>query len=129
MPLAVQAKAPARANTALTGSYHQGNYGTLDVQALPGRKVRFHFEGLFNLHAPGGPNLGEAEGVLRLHKNTAVYASPYGKGRLTLRFAPRRVVIMQVGDSADMGFGQGVNATGVYKKTSRRVPKFTERDH
>lgn len=133
LPFAVQAKAPARTNTALTGSYRYGNpnargqSGTLEVRALPGSKVRFQLNAV-NVINPnnGGVNVGEDDGTLLLHKGSGVYhAEKPATGRLLFHFTPGRVTITQKGD---MGYGMGVDASGVYKKTSSRPPKFTPKD-
>ena len=99
------------------------------MQALSGGRVRFQFEGLAHTHSPSGATTGEASGTLLLHQNVAVYKAREGKARLILRFAPRLVFISQVGDSVDLEFGMGVEAGGIYKKTSSQPPKFGPVDH
>ncbi len=105
----------------ITGTYEAGQWGTLDIAALPG-EVRVHLIALVGLNRPSGPNIGEVDTVLLLDKNMAVYAPPDGEGRLILRFASGYVEITQIGASWDVGFGMGVNAGGRYKKTSSKNP-------
>lgn len=121
----ISALAPrtAPADTALTGSYDRGDYGDIDVQALPGDRVHFHLFAFAHPDSPSGPNIGEAEDVVRLHHGVGVYTSPE-KGHLLLRFTPSRVIVTQNGASWDLDFGMGVDATGVYKKNSSKPPKF-----
>lgn len=117
------------ADAALTGSFDRGEYGDLDVQALPGGRVHFRLIAFGVIHAPGGPNIGEAEDILTLHRGVGIYTAPEGKGHLILRFMPHRVVITQQGVSSDLDFGMSVDASGVYKKNSSRTPKFDPKDH
>lgn len=71
LPLMAQSKSPAPANAALTGSYRRGEFGSIDVKALPGNKIRFQLTALAHISAPGGPNLGSAEGTLTLRNGQA----------------------------------------------------------
>ncbi len=127
LPLALiaQAKPPASANAALTGSYRRGEFGSIDVKALPGNKVRFQLTALAHINAPGGPNLGMADGTLTLHNGKGVYeAGKPQMGRLLMTFTPTQITVTQKGTDSDMGFGFGVYATGVYKKVNGKTPKF-----
>lgn len=125
LPLMAQAKPPALANAALTGSYRRGEFESLDVKALPGNKVRFQLTALAHTNAPGGPNLGSAEGTLTLHNGSGVYyAEKPQTGRLVFVFTTKQITVTQKGTDSDMGFGFGVYATGVYKKVSSKTPKF-----
>ena len=127
LPLALpaQAKAPAPAQKALTGSYRRAEYGTIDVQALPDSRVHFLLTALAHIDAPGGPNLGTAEGTLTLHHGEGIYyADKPQTGRLRMTFTAKRVTITQKGTAEDLGFGYGVDATGVYRKISSKLPKF-----
>ena len=124
----VRARHPVRS---FTGTYEAGHLGTLEVQALPGGRIRFHLDVTGN-HGGMSPHVGEAGGVLSLRNGVAVYVpgdAPKGNGaRLTLRFQGRRVRITQTGSSLDVGFGEGVYANGTYVKTSDRVPEFDPAD-
>lgn len=131
LPLMAQAKPPShakastRANAALTGSYRRGEYGAIDVKALRGNRVRFQLTALAHINAPSGPNLGMAEGTLTLRNGKGVYeAEKPQTGRLLMTFSPKQVTITQKGTDSDMGFGNGVYATGAYKKVSSKTPKF-----
>jgi hypothetical protein len=134
LPLMAQAKPAVHANTlyaniALTGSYRCGNpnarghSGTLEVRVLPNGKVQFQLNSVNVINLTnGGVNMGESDGTLRLHNGTGVYyAEKPSSGRLLFHFTPKRVTITQIDD---MDYGQGVDATGTYKKISRR-PAFT----
>ena len=117
---------PARVRAAYsaTGTYVAHNLGTLDVQALPGRRIRFHLVALADLSSRGGPHVGEVGGILPIRNGVAVYKPEEGSCRLILHFAGRRIRVSQTGDASDMGFGAFVDATGTYVKTSDHLPKF-----
>ena len=121
---------PARVRNAyaVTGTYVAHRLGTLDLQALPGRRIRFHLVALALLSSRGGPHVGEAGGILPVRHGVAVYKPDEGTARLIFHFAGRRVRVTQTGDASDMGFGEAVDATGTYVKTSDRAPKFDPTD-
>ena len=121
---------PARVRNAyvVTGTYVAHNLGTLDVQALPGRRIRFHLVALALLSSRGGPHVGDVGGILPVRNGVAVYKPEEGNCRLILHFAGRRIRVSQTGDASDMGFGAFVDATGTYVKTGDRAPKFDSAD-
>ena len=122
-----RASVPAPAHS-LTGSYHGPHQCTLDVQELPGGRIKFYLLALSQRLDRGAPNTGEASGVLPLRGGVAVYHSDADTPgaadqdeKVVMRFGNGRVSVSQHGD---VGFGQGVDATGTYIRHSRKPPKF-----
>lgn len=110
----------------VTGSYerdlHREYSGNLEVQEMPGGRIKFQLSLLGNLSDPGGPNMGETDGIVQLqtahHQTTAIYQS--SDGRIAMRFYGRKVIITQYGE---MDYGLGVGAGGTYTRKSKK-PDF-----
>lgn len=106
----------------ITGSYERhfrGRFsGSLDIQELPGGRVRFLVVALGQVLSPNGPTMSDVSGVVPLRRGAAFFQQ--GDGRLALRFQGRRVVVSEYGE---MGFALGVTAAGTYTRRSR-VPAF-----
>lgn len=105
-----------------TGSYerdYKGKYsGNLEVQELPGGRIKFQLLAYGRLSDPGGPTMGEIDGVATLRREIAAYQ--YGEGRIAMRFEGRKVVVSQYGE---ITLGMGVVAEGTYTRKSKK-PDF-----
>jgi len=75
-------------------------------------------------------NSGFVEGELTLSNREGTFRSDSSTGRCELRFvfSDDSVELRYVNESADCGFGHGVFANGVYARTSRDDPKFSDGD-
>ena len=105
-----------------TGSYerdYKGKYsGNLEVQELPGGRIKFQLLAYGRLSDPGGPTMSEIDGVATLRRGTAAYQD--GDGRIAMRFEGRRVVVSEYGD---LGLAMGVVVEGTYTRKSKK-PDF-----
>jgi len=75
-------------------------------------------------------NSGFLEGTLTLSNGEGTFQQSSGTGRCELRFvfSDDNVAVRYLNESVDCGFGHGVFANGVYNRTSRDEPTFSERD-
>jgi hypothetical protein len=105
----------------VTGTYdrNEGQPGTLEVVEMPGGKLRFHFDGLWN--PPGvSPDAGAAHtgtlgGTAMLRKGKAVYReSGY---TMTMTFGKNNSLRIEEAGQAN-GFGANVTARGEYSRSS-----------
>jgi hypothetical protein len=71
--------------------------------------------------------MGGLSGEIPIVGDTAVYRSEDGKCRITLKFTRSGTLkVDQDGSDAECGFGRNVYASGTYRKTSTRKPKFDQ---
>ena len=126
-PVQKQSSVPLTA-AQITGTYKEGELETLEVQALPGSKIRFYYDSLWNINAPGGPSMGKLTATLPLHANRAFYTAKDGGERLLLRFSPGSVFASQDGYRGDPPSDQIMQAGSDLKKISGLPPKFGPKD-
>lgn len=106
----------------VTGKYIIKDKSSLDVLVLPDGRIKFHlFASYTPARNPGATRVGEAEGVVPLQGNTAVYETNEPDCKITMKFMSNRVTVSQEGGC---GFGVNVTANGTYIKRSNQVPKF-----
>jgi len=117
---------------ASTGHFTEKTSGdTLDVQVLPGGKVKLHLFAYWPSEHPSpqdfpnGPNMGETETTLPVTKGIAVYTTTeFGSScKITFKFAGKSVLVEQDGDPNFCGYGMNVNATGTYTLGGKPSPK------
>jgi hypothetical protein len=121
-PSRTKAKAPDD----VTGHYRmhfQEFRNRIDVQQLPGGKVKFDLLALWVSHYnPENVHNGTAQGIVSRDNDIAIYEEDGCK--LKMAFFPNKIRIAQVEGFGDCGFGANVTATGVYRKIDSRKPKF-----
>jgi hypothetical protein len=117
---------------AITGHYKEKSSGdTLDVQLLPGSKIKLHLTAYWpsdhpsSEDFPGGGHIGETDTTIPIKGGTAVYGTTEfgGKCKITFKFVGKNVVIEQDGDPNMCGYGMNVIATGTYTLLSKK-PEF-----
>lgn len=103
----------------------EAKQGEFKILALGHQTLRVKFSGTRNTGRT--VNLGEARGTAHIEGTTAVF-KPDGMENctITLEFKDKAMQVSQAGDSADCGFGMGVMADGIYKKTKAGKPQFSE---
>lgn len=95
----------------------------LDVQQLPGGKIKFQLVALWVSHNnPENIHNGELQGVVSLDNGLAIYET--GSCNITMKFTSTRVVITESDANGDCGFGVKVTAAGSYRKIDSNKPKF-----
>ncbi len=121
-PPATNTKSPRH----VTGHYvmrREQFHNRLDVQQLPGGKIKFDLVALWVSHNnPENVHNGEIQAIVSLENGVAVYQE--GECRLRMEFLPTLVRISQSDDVGDCGFGANVTATGSYRKIDTKKPKF-----
>jgi hypothetical protein len=109
----------------VTGHYrlrHEEFRNRIDVQQLPGARVKFDLLALWVSHYnPENVHNGTAQGIVRMENGIAIYEADGCK--LKIEFLPNKIRITQSEDG-DCGFGANVTATGTYRKIDNRKPKF-----
>ena len=126
-PDANSANAPRRKTSIkVTGAYRlrfQSLSNRMEVLQMPDGKIKFHILALWisSYHRDNVHN-GEVQGIAELHDRTAVYQAEHCK--ISIEFAARRAIVRQFDDQGDCDFGVNVTATGTYRKTDNRKPKF-----
>ena len=128
VPFLTGAQTPAPSNTIprnVTGHYRlrQEEFrNRLDVQQLPGGKIKFYLLALWvSYNNPENIHNGEIQGIARLENGMALYEADQCK--VTMKFLPNRVVVTQTGE-AECGFGANVTATGSYRRVDNKKTKF-----
>ncbi len=110
----------------VTGHYRlrQNEFrNSLDVQQLPGGKIKFQLVALWvSYNNPENVHNGELRGIVTLDKGVAIYET--GTCKITMRFTLNRVAITESDESGDCGFGANVTAAGSYRKINSRTPTF-----
>jgi hypothetical protein len=117
LDVAVEGKPHPVEPRGLTGTYGlvEDPDSTIEVVHLPDGRLRFHLLALWKgaNWKEYGPNIGEAQGTVKLEKNRAVYRE---EGcLLAMTFKGDTLKIDQEGDC---GFGHNVYAGGTYRRTS-----------
>ena len=98
-------------------------HNRLDVQQLPGGKIKFDLVALWVSHNnPENIHNGEIQATVRLERGVAVYEE--GQCRIRMEFAAHRVRVSESGEIGDCGFGANVTAAGSYRKIDTKKPKF-----
>jgi len=102
----------------VTGTYLREDDSSLQVEELPGGKVKFQLLAFWKglRWEEYGPNIGEASGEVPLVKGVAVYKDEEYQCKLTMRFSSGKVEIEQAGECVT--FGHNVRADGTYRRTS-----------
>ncbi len=117
LQVAVEGKPHPVAPQGLTGTYGliKDPDSTIEIRQLPDGRLRFHLQALWKgpTWKEYGPHIGEAEGVVELEKDLALYKEEGCV--LAMTFAGDTVTINQQGDC---GFGHNVRADGTYRRTS-----------
>lgn len=110
----------------VTGHYrmrHEEFRNRIDVEQLTGGKIKFDLLALWVSHNnPENVHNGTLQGIARIENGVAIYEADSCK--LRLEFFPSRVRITQSDEVGDCEFGANVTATGSYRKTDNRRPKF-----
>jgi hypothetical protein len=118
--------AKAKPSRSVTGHYvmrRSAFHNTLDVQQLPGGKIKFDLIALWvSQNNPENVHNGEIQAIVSLENGVAVYQE--GTCRIKMEFLPTRVRISESADTSDCGFGVNVTAAGSYRKTDTKKPKF-----
>lgn len=122
IPSSTKAKPPGN----VTGHYrmrYQEFRNRIDVQQLPGAKVKFDLLALWVSHYnPENVHNGTAQGIVSLENGKAIYET---EGcRLEIVFFPNKLRITQSEGFGDCGFGANVTATGTYRRVDNKKPKF-----
>jgi len=117
LEVAVEGKPHPVAPQGLTGTYGliEDPDSTIEILQLPDGRLRFKLLALWKgmNWKEYGPNIGEAEGVVELKKDRALYKEE--DCVLAMTFAGGTVKIDQQGDC---GFGLNVSADGTYRRMS-----------
>jgi hypothetical protein len=111
----------SRTQNNVTGQYvlHYSNVSArLDVLLLPHSRIKFSLVAL--LATGRDSHNGEAEGIVAVNKDTAVYED--GECRISMKFINGKVVVTEH-NVDDCGFGAFVTAQGTYIRKSRK-PRF-----
>lgn len=109
---------------------YKGTCSRIEVQALGGGKIKVGFDLVYPfIDGTGGVmvNMGKELGEALIVGDKAVYIKGDSGGcKITLHFKRPGVLIAEQEDSdgAQCGFGLNVAATGTFKKTSAKKPKF-----
>jgi hypothetical protein len=123
-PLATATKAKQARN--VTGHYvmrREEFRNRLDVEQLANGKIKFDLIALWvSANNPDNIHNGEIQATVSLEKGVAVYEA--GDCRLKMEFQPTSVRIWQSDEAGDCGFGANVTATGTYRKSDSKKPKF-----
>ena len=102
----------------------------IKIWALGGNKLRFAMDLVYPYTLRNGEtmvNMGGLDGEIPIIGDTAVYRSENGECKITLTFSRRETLkVRQDGSSAECGFGHNVFASGTYRKTSSRKPRFED---
>lgn len=102
----------------------------IKIWALGGNKLRFAMDLVYPYTLRNGEtmvNMGGLSGEIPISGDTAVYRSQDGKCKITLKFSRRDTLkVKQMGSDGECGFGHNVFASGTYRKTSSRKPKFDD---
>jgi hypothetical protein len=109
---------------------HRGKFKDMSngirVLALGGGKLRIAIEALYPYLLKNGEPMahtGELDGTAEIKGDTAIYKSAdLPDCLITLQF--KRSGILDVAQEGTCGFGQNVNASGVYRKVSTKKPSF-----
>ena len=121
IPQTANAKRPRN----VTGHYvmRRGQFhNLLDVQQLPGGKIKFDLVALWVSHSPENIHDGEIQAIVSLENGVAVYQE--GECRIKMEFLPTRVRISESDEAGDCEFGVNVTAAGSYRKIDTKNPKF-----
>jgi hypothetical protein len=102
-----------------------------DILALGHQQLGVQFNGVRDAsNGTGNGNVfaGNASGIAHIEGTTAVFKpDDAGDCTITMEFDGKVMrVSQQDGNDADCGFGMGVRADGVYKKTKSGKPTFTD---
>ncbi len=100
------------------GAFHN----TLDVQQLPGGKIKVDLVALWVSHNPDNIHDGEIQAIVSLENGVALYQE--GACRIKMEFLPGRVRISESDEAGDCGFGLNVTAAGSYRRIDTKKPKF-----
>ncbi|HJQ70178.1 MAG TPA: hypothetical protein VKA70_14475 [Blastocatellia bacterium] len=128
--LALCASAQAQGGRVVTAAQANGTYrsgkNTFKILALGNNRLKVQFDGVY-ITASGSPNMGYAQGEARIDFDVATFAPPDTEGcKITLKFLPNKLVVLQEGGDFACGFGHNVTADGTYRKVSNAKPKFDE---
>lgn len=110
----------------ITGHYKLSSSETpnsLQVQQLPGAKIKFHILALWvSAHNRDNVHNGELQAIIDIKGDSAVFQSETCK--VTIKFSAGRATVTQDHEVGDCYFGANVSATGTYRKANSRKPKF-----
>jgi hypothetical protein len=110
----------------VTGHYSTRSRETpnsMEVQQLAGGKIKFHILALWvSAYNRDNVHNGEAQGIVDLKGNWAIYEAEHCK--ITIRFTRTSAIVKQLYEIGDCDFGANVTATGTYRRTDSRKPKF-----
>ena len=113
------------------GGKFKGSTSDIKILSIGKGKLRVAFDLIYPFVDGTGEleaNVGQADGEAAIEGDTAVFSSnEYGEGgcRIEIKFVkPGIIRVNQVGDSIGCGFGFNVSASGTYRKTSSKKPKF-----
>ena len=96
---------------------------SMEVQQLPGGKIKFHILALWvSSYNRENVHNGEVQGVVDLVGDTATFEEEHCK--ITIKFTSRAAIVKHADERGDCEFGANVSATGTYRKTDSRKPKF-----
>jgi hypothetical protein len=116
----------AKPPRSVTGHYVMSRaafHNRLDVEQLPGGKIKFDLVALWVSHDnPDNVHNGEIQAIVSLEKGVAVYQE--GGCRIKMEFLANKVRISESDEVGDCGFGVNVTAAGSYRKTDTKKPKF-----
>lgn len=106
----------------------QSKSGAFKIWALGGQKLQIKFFGEYKYKLTDGnwtANEGEASGTATIENRTAIFTPDDADAECVIRleFADG---ILNVKQKGFCGFGNNVTATGRYRRTSGRKPKFDE---
>ena len=97
----------------MIGTYQFNDDNTLKITAINSYKLKFSLD-LFN-----GRNMGSLEGIANLYKNEAKYISyEFGLCNFKIIFEEDKATIQTLNNGVECGFGNGIVADKVYKKTN-----------
>lgn len=96
---------------------------SMEVQELPGGKIKFHILALWVSHYNrDNVHNGEVQGTINLVGDTAAYEEE--RCKITIRFTKTAAIVKHADELGDCDFGANVTATGTYRKLDSRKPKF-----
>lgn len=96
---------------------------SMEVQELPGGKIKFHILALWVSHYNrDNVHNGEVQGTVNLVGDTAAYEEE--RCKITIRFTKTAAIVKHADELGDCDFGANVTATGTYRKLDSRKPKF-----
>lgn len=118
---------PQVSETEVTGTFRSKGGNFFAIQALGSNRLKVQFDGQFLYYPLGKPmvNVGHALGIATIQADSALF-KPYADDDclLVLTFLPgNRLAVEQRGEGT-CGFGHNVTASDLYRKVSRRKPKF-----